>query len=118
MVKIWNYSRTPARGASSLEISVDNKLLYKGGLAQAHSLPNAYQAILFSDNEPLIGEEKRNLFYCGNSEQSVLCINERQIMGNSAQSYAAAQKQRGVGAYTYNKHEEAPRPKTGKTRRK
>ena len=118
MVKIWNYSRTPARGASSLEISVDNKLLYKGGLAQAHSLPNAYQAILFSDNEHLIGEEKRNLFYCGNSEQSVLCINERQIMGNSAQSYAAAQKQRGVGAYTYNKHEEAPRPKTGKTRRK
>ena len=101
-----------------MEISVDNQLLYKGGLAEAKSLPHSYQAILFTDNTQLIEEEKDNVFYCGSSEQSVLCINERQIMGNSAQAYAIAQKQRGVGAYTYNKHEEAPRPKTGKVRKK
>ena len=116
MVKIWNYSKSPLRGASSLEISVDDNLIYKGDLAQAGTLKNPYQVILFSNDESVIRREASNVHYCGSIEQSVLCINEREIMGNSAHMYAKSQAQRGVGAYTFNKHEEPPRPKTGMTR--
>ncbi|KAJ1474474.1 hypothetical protein T484DRAFT_1832211, partial [Baffinella frigidus] len=52
MIKIWNYSRTPSRGAAEVHVTVDGALAYGGYLARASEGPNEPgvlgQAVLLS----------------------------------------------------------------------
>ncbi|RZB39056.1 hypothetical protein BDFB_007145 [Asbolus verrucosus] len=58
-VKLWNYSKNPSRGIKEFGILVDDLLVYNGTLAKysAHVDTNNCQTVLFTENEPLIGEE-------------------------------------------------------------
>ena len=94
LVKLWNYSKDSQRGVSEFEISVDDLLLYRGRLQEAAS----GQPIIFSNDEKILSREKRNVVYCGKAEQTVLLINERQVMGTSA-NHLRMPLPRGVGAY-------------------
>ena len=74
IIKIWNYSKTPSRGAKEIELYIDDVLVFKGSL---HKLPaknelnNSYsdiqwgtadeldlsQSILFTNDPDLIDRE-------------------------------------------------------------
>ena len=45
-IRIWNYSKTPERGANDVEILIDEQLIYKGHLKKAPSREEA--ATLFN----------------------------------------------------------------------
>ena len=113
MIKIFNYSKTPNRGVSSIEVAVDEILIYKGSLSKYNGVGNKFQTILFTNNDKIVEEERNNLLYCGRREQNVLCINERQVMEGGS---VMQETMRGVGAYTSSKKKnggrDQPRPKT------
>ena len=64
MIKIINYSKTPNRGVSSIALSVDDALVYKGSLLK-YDNKSRFQTILFTNNEDIIEKERDNITYCG-----------------------------------------------------
>jgi len=89
MVRIWNYRKTPARGAREFSLWIDGHLLYRGGLKKAPSVEDPYrgQAVLFTNDPVVIRREKDEIFYCGKEEQDLLCINDRQVLIRSKQIF-------------------------------
>ena len=93
MVKLWNYSKTPERGVSAFQIAVDDLIVYRGKLAK-----NACgQPVLFTRDPDTVRKESPRVVYAGSEEQSVLFINERQVMGGGEKLNAPVP--RGVGAW-------------------
>ncbi|EQC32613.1 hypothetical protein SDRG_09926 [Saprolegnia diclina VS20] len=101
MIKVFNYAKTPERGAREIEIYLDDLKLYMGSLRQAPPAPSLArtgklqqaiefgQPILFTLHPGLVEAEKRKLLYCGAEEQDVLCINEGQVIVESKAMYRA-----------------------------
>ncbi|OQR96676.1 hypothetical protein ACHHYP_13821 [Achlya hypogyna] len=101
MIKVYNYSKTPDRGAREIEIYLDDLKVYMGTLRQAPPAPGVArtgklqqtgdfgQPILFTLNPAIVEGEKRKLLYCGAEEQDVLCINEGQVVVESKAMYRA-----------------------------
>ena len=54
---MWNYSKTPTRGARSFSIEFDDSLIFDGTMRQAPPPPDAgacedfVQTVLFTDNQ-------------------------------------------------------------------
>lgn len=107
LVKIWNYSKDLERGVSDFELWADDKLLFRGGLGKGAE----GQAVIFTNNEEVRKSESRNVLYCGNQQQEVLLINERQVVGASAYHLQRAMP-RGVGAYHGDQPDLSKRPQT------
>ena len=99
MIKLWNYSKTPTRGAKEVEIWLDDLQIYSGMLREAPNCPGKTksgklqqassfdQPILFTNDAATVSREKRKVLYCGSEEQDVLCINDGQVMAESKAMY-------------------------------
>ena len=112
MVKIWNYTKTPERGVSSFQLSVDDLIVYRGQLMKGAG----GQSVIFTKNQDIIRRESSSVVYSGREEQSVLLINERQVMGGGEKLRAPVQ--RGVGAWHGTiVPDPGARPTTSATRR-
>jgi hypothetical protein len=107
MVRIWNYSKTPLRGASSLELWLDGTLLYAGELGPAVPIPAALSnngiaaggkrriprpcwSLLFTPDSAVTAAEvdARRIHYCGAFEQDVLCFNDGQLVKQQSSARA------------------------------
>ena len=75
-VKLYNYSKTTARGVREFELSLDDTCLYRGSLRQGKS-PTA---VLFTGNRQVVGRAAE-LVYRDASENSVVMYNERKLLG-------------------------------------
>jgi hypothetical protein len=89
-----NYSKTPARGVKDLALLVDGAVVYMGSLPAAAADRDPPQAdvggghtVLFTNDAATLRAEKSRIGYCGNTDQDVLCINERQVMVRSRAMY-------------------------------
>ncbi|KAJ1435059.1 hypothetical protein B484DRAFT_325821 [Ochromonadaceae sp. CCMP2298] len=102
-VRLFNYSKTPARGVRDFQLEVDGLLLYMGSLQRADrskpypqvvragqqqsSRRTRGQSVLFTNDNKIVQMHKDTVHYCGSGEQDVLCINERQVMVRSKHMY-------------------------------
>ncbi|CAM9649104.1 unnamed protein product [Choristocarpus tenellus] len=91
LVRLWNYRKTPKRGVRGFSVMLDGALLFMGSLRRAPPLPEEYagQPILFTNDPCVVRREKENILYCGEEEQDVLCIDERQVRVRSRWMHAA-----------------------------
>jgi hypothetical protein len=102
MIKVWNYSKNPERGAREVDIFMDDLKIYSGSLRKAPNAPTLgrngnrpqvvedfSQPILFTNNQAQVDTEKRRVVYCGQEEQDVLCINEGQVVHESKAMHRA-----------------------------
>jgi hypothetical protein len=86
MVKLWNYSKDPARGVSLFELWVDHWIVFRGEARRADPSADggaadaAGQAVLFTNDARLAGRERKTCLYCGAKEQDVMCVNEGAVM--------------------------------------
>lgn len=65
---------------------MDGSLVYMGVLPAAdpnRSPLEAGTSILFSNDAALVRSERHRISYCGNTDQDVLCIDERQVIVRS-----------------------------------
>ena len=86
LLRFFNYSKTPSRGAKDIRIRVDGSLVYMGVLPAVDLNNNASEtgtSILFSNDAALVRSERHRISYCGNADQDVLCIDERQVIVRS-----------------------------------
>jgi len=97
MVKIWNYARTPSRGASEAYIWLDGALVYAGYLRAAPAAPadpaaaaDFGQTILLYATPAIIAAERCNV-HSVREEQHCLLVNERKIV--EGQSIVLQEKQ-------------------------
>ena len=70
--------------------------VYSGTLKPANEeIDHQGQSVLFTHDPEIVKREASTINYCGSVEQSVLLINERQVMGGTL----VTTSQRGVGAW-------------------
>ena len=78
-IKIWNYSKTPARGCHEIEVLIDDVLVYRGALRKAKQdqrggrATDNCSAILFTDSEAVIEDEIDNVYNPG-AESEGHCV--------------------------------------------
>ena len=120
MIKIWNYARTPSRGASEAFIWLDGALVFAGYLLPAPPAPPGGgeadartgtsgeetacfgQAILLNATPALLAAERRRVV-CSAGEQHCLLINERKVVEGQSivhqerQSAASGMQHAGAG---------------------
>ncbi|KAH3873709.1 hypothetical protein DPMN_036945 [Dreissena polymorpha] len=92
MIKIWNYSKTPNRGAKDFALLVDDLLVYNGVLQAVTQgargiLPNCqgpqpYHTILFTNNKDVLRKEKHTVINNQTGEQDVQMTNDKKIMSH------------------------------------
>ncbi|KAK9830170.1 hypothetical protein WJX72_010127 [[Myrmecia] bisecta] len=91
LVRLWNYSKTPCRGARDVELYLDDQLIYKGVLRQAAQDCVLPQAILFT-SDPAVVREQQQFVYCHaacpSPEQAVMLINDHQLYSQRAEARA------------------------------
>lgn len=100
MIRMWNYSKNPARGVSDVELWLDGTLVYSGGLQRSNAQSNAgpgpgiaspssdgsanfpgdSQVMIFTNDPKIIKQERKRTTYCGTADQHVTCINEGRVM--------------------------------------
>ena len=76
-VRLWNYSKTPARGAEQVDISLDGATVYQGYLREAAPAPAPprSQAVVLT-NEPKLVEMLRGEVHTVEDEPSVMLFDE------------------------------------------
>ncbi|GMH44713.1 hypothetical protein BSKO_12665 [Bryopsis sp. KO-2023] len=76
LIKIWNYVRTPERGASRVDIFLDDALVYAGGVKKASTNPTSdfAQAVIFTNDEATV-ESERHSIYDGGERDAVQMVN-------------------------------------------
>ena len=92
MIKVWNYSKTPARGVAALELWVD------GLLVMCTEVQPGQQTLLFCTDPTLIAAERHHLHYCGTREQDVMCVDEQRVVVASKALHTADPTAEGVVA--------------------
>jgi len=86
-MKIWNYSKTPARGVQGLQVLLDDVIIWDGVLRQApppasgssKARPSFAQSLLFCAHPALVERESANV-YRDPSAQDVLLVDERRFV--------------------------------------
>ncbi|XP_041473507.1 katanin-interacting protein-like isoform X2 [Lytechinus variegatus] len=92
MIKLWNYSKTPARGVKDFGLLVDDLLVYQGILGQVTSaargilpsmdVPIPYHTILFADNAELRRRERHTILQNQQQEQDVQMTDDHQVVAH------------------------------------
>lgn len=108
MIKIWNYARTPTRGASETYIWMDGALVYAGYLRAApqapvsaaeSSAPCFGQSIMLHSSSVLLAAERANV-HSVREEQHCLLVNERKVVEGESivrQEKLSATSAKGLG---------------------
>jgi hypothetical protein len=95
-MKIWNYSKTPSRGVQTMQVQMDDRIIFDGVVRQAPSAPiiAAAQAkmprgspavdalahtVMFCAH-PLLVERETPYIYREAGQQDVLLVDERRFM--------------------------------------
>eukprot|EP01041_Mallomonas_annulata_P001688 gene1688-3265_t len=89
-IRLFNYSKNVKRGVRDFALEADGELVYMGSLLPADREKDVFgggQSILFTNDNKVVRNEKEKVHYCGQTEQDVLCINERQVMVRSKDMY-------------------------------
>jgi len=106
LIRIFNYSKTPARGAASVQVWLDGNLIFLGELQPAPTTTTTTtktttskqafnknqkvsgkvrpcSSIAFTSNPNLLIGDVENgyISYCGSGEQGVVCYNDGAIVG-------------------------------------
>jgi hypothetical protein len=90
-IKLWNYSRTPARGVQDMQILLDDVIVWEGVVRKAPPAPHPDKTttttrtafahtILFAADDALVARERSCVYDPGPIEQDVLFYNERRLM--------------------------------------
>ena len=114
LIRFFNYSKTPARGAGSVEVWLDGVIVFAGDLQPAGDAqgegPRQCSSVAFSDDADLVGGdvERGAVKYCGEGAQDVVCWNDRRIVGRLSAKAALAMRAARGG--------EVKRPLTGVAR--
>ena len=97
-IRLWNYSKTPARGAAMVDVSLDGATLYQGFLREAPPAPAPLvpQTVLFS-NDPALVERLAPEAHSVSEEQSVLLFNETKPCENTGTLLGKLAAARGTG---------------------
>ena len=83
-------------GVATFDVAIDDVHVYSGTLKPANEeIDHQGQSVLFTHDPEIVKREASTINYCGSVEQSVLLINERQVMGGTL----VTTSQRGVGAW-------------------
>jgi hypothetical protein len=114
LVRLFNYSKTPARGAGSLELWLDSTLIYAGdlrptplpeqvapvaagaggssGAAAAGPVPRACTSILFTSDPDTVAAEAaaQRVHFCGAFEQEVALYNNARLVAAGKGAAGAA----------------------------
>ena len=98
LIRFFNYSKTPARGAGSVEVWLDGAIVFAGDLQPAGDAqgegPRQCSSVAFSDDADLVGGdvERGAVKYCGEGAQDVVCWNDRRIVGRVSAKAALAMR--------------------------
>ena len=57
LLRVANYSKTPARGVQEFELLADDLLVYRGTLRQAEAGGGGWQSIFFTDDQQTLAQE-------------------------------------------------------------
>ena len=87
-VRLWNYARTPARGAREVRILLDDCIIYEGVLGKYEGSKvlgggSAHQAILFTNDPGVVGAEHAHipvLLPPKDQEDGVMFTNDRKVV--------------------------------------
>ncbi|XP_052071709.1 katanin-interacting protein-like [Mytilus californianus] len=92
MIKLWNYSKTPSRGAKDFALLVDDLLVYNGnlqavtqgarGIIPGVSAPQKYHTILFTDNKEILRKEKHTVISNQTGDQDIQLTNDKQVVSH------------------------------------
>lgn len=97
-IKVWNYSKTPARGVQCLQVLLDDVIIWDGVLRQAPPAPAANggkarpsfaQSLLFCAHPSLVERESGHV-YRDPSAQDVLLVDERRFVNQPSALAAPA----------------------------
>lgn len=79
-ISIWNYSKTPARGAKDVSVWLDGRLLARARLEAAGSdTPAEAQTLLFTPDRFAATRRRRSQKSSADATQDVLCIDDNQV---------------------------------------
>ncbi|KAK3599312.1 hypothetical protein CHS0354_028678 [Potamilus streckersoni] len=116
MVKIWNYSKTPQRGAKDFALLVDDLLVYNGelkvvphvarGIVPTAQASQPYHTIIFTNKKEILKREKNTIISNQGLEQDIQMTNDMKIVSH----YADPKK-----AQSGKPVDQAQRPKTSVT---
>ena len=105
LIRFFNYSKTPARGAAAVEVWLDGVAVFCGDLAPAEpaaaigagagagaSAPRPCSSVAFTRDADLVGGDVARGFvrYCGAGAQDVVCFNDGRIVGRVSAKAALA----------------------------
>lgn len=85
LIRLLNYSKSPLRGVSDLEVLADDLLIYRGAIRKSRGAGSAagedeWQSILFTGQAETIARESRRV-HTSSSEDHVLLVNDGKAIG-------------------------------------
>eukprot|EP00002_Diphylleia_rotans_P001000 TRINITY_DN10545_c0_g1_i1.p1 TRINITY_DN10545_c0_g1~~TRINITY_DN10545_c0_g1_i1.p1 ORF type:complete len:1785 (+),score=340.31 TRINITY_DN10545_c0_g1_i1:93-5447(+) len=97
MIRIWNYSKTPARGANDVDISLDDMLIFKGQIRPAPTLASrrngVYEfacSVLFTNDATTLEQERTHTYTNRRKERDVAFYNDQELVIASVGTKAQA----------------------------
>ena len=94
-LRVWNYHKSPERGACEVDVLLDDQLIYFGHLARAEGRPQ-HQALLFSNHPGDLAGERAHVRVCApqRAADHVVLFDEGVMKSRAPAGAAAAMQER------------------------